>query len=398
MSVWINYIDRGNLSVAAPALRPELGLGPQEMGVLLSAFFWTYSLLQPVGGWLVDRFDVYRVYAIGFALWSLAVSAGGLAPGFTSLLITRLLLGAGESIAYPSYSRILTRMFPESKRGFANSLIDVGTKAGPALGTLLGGFAIQAWGWRPFFFWMGALSLVWLIPWLAGMPPTHARKGGARMVNAWSVLRLRKAWVSFAGLFCFNYAFFFLLTWLPSYLVSERKFSMQAMSIFGALPFCATAVASLIGGWWADRAIARGADPGSFRKRVAVTGLLIFAVMLLASSFAPNAPAMGCLVVAFIGMGLFTSCAWAITQTMAGHAAGTWTGWQNAVGNMGGVVAPIVTGWSVAATGSFLTAFVIASALLFASAMFYGVLLGPVRPQFPTEPALRSPSPSAARP
>src|SRR5262249_30679577 len=124
VSVWINYMDRGNLSVAAPVLRPEMGIGPTQMGVLLSAFFWTYSLLQPVAGWLVDRYDVYRVYAVGFALWSLAVAGGGMAAGFGSLLASRLVLGIGESMAYPAYSRILAMSFSERERGFANAMID----------------------------------------------------------------------------------------------------------------------------------------------------------------------------------------------------------------------------------------------------------------------------------
>jgi MFS family permease len=137
VSVWINYIERGILGVAAPALAPEMDLSPAQIGVLLSGFFWTYSLLQPVAGWLVDRYDVYRVYAAGFAIWSLAAAAGGLAGGFETLMLSRLVLGAGESLAYPAYSRMLANSFEESRRGFANAMVDIGTKAGPALGTFL---------------------------------------------------------------------------------------------------------------------------------------------------------------------------------------------------------------------------------------------------------------------
>src|SRR5438067_12367088 len=122
VSVWINYMDRGNLSVAAPALRSEMGLTPTQMGILLSGFFWTCSVLQPVAGWLVDRYDVYRLYAAGFAVWSLAVASGGLATGFTTLMLARLFLGIGESLAYPAYSRILAGAFAERQRGFANAM------------------------------------------------------------------------------------------------------------------------------------------------------------------------------------------------------------------------------------------------------------------------------------
>jgi MFS family permease len=382
LSVWINYMDRGNLSVAAPALQLEMGLTPTELGVLLSGFFWTYSLLQPVAGWLVDRYDVYRLYAAGFAVWSVAVSAGGLANGFAALMLSRFLLGAGESLAYPAYSRILAGGFSERQRGFANAMIDVGTKGGPALGTLLGGFVVQAWGWRWFFFGMGALSLIWLVPWMRTIPPPAPPDAPRKAAPAaGAIFRHRQAWVTFFGLFCFNYTFYFLLTWLPSYLVTERKFSLRAMAVYGALPFCATAATSLAGGIWADRQIQAGAPAGPLRQRVAVIGLLLCGLMLLAAAIAPTAPAMVCLVIAFIGIGLFTCNVWAITQTLAGKdRAGTWTGWQNAVGNMGGVIAPIVTGWSVTAAGSFLPAFFTAAAMSFAAAMLYGLALGRVEP------------------
>ena len=375
ISVWINYLDRGNLSVAAPALRPELGLSSTEMGVLLSAFFWTYSLMQPVAGWLVDRFDVYRVYAAGFALWSLASAAGGLTHGFAALLATRLVLGLGESVAYPSYSRILASTCPEGKRGFANAMIDVGTKAGPALGTFAGALMIQSFGWRQFFFVLGSLSLLWIGPWLKAIPPavTPAKQTEHPGGRTAAVLRRPDAWVTFGGLFCFNYAFYFLLTWLPTYLVNERKFSLQAMAVYGALPFCATAAASLMAARWADSRIRLGAGAARTRRRIAVMGLLLSSCMLLAAALTPAGPAMVCLVIAFVGIGMFTGNAWAITQTLAGpNLAGSWTGWQNAVGNLGGVVAPIVTGWSVGVAGSFVAAFAIASCMLMTSAILYG--------------------------
>jgi len=374
-------MDRGNLSVAAPALTPEMGLTPTQTGILLSAFFWTYSLLQPAAGWLVDRYDVYRLYGAAFAVWSVAVAAGGLATGFYTLLLSRLALGIGESLAYPAYSRILASGFPEQRRGFANAMIDAGTKGGPALGTLVGGLLVESWGWRWFFGAMGLLSLIWLLPWFRAIPSVPAVRVKTVAVPPLKILRLRKAWITFLGLFCFNYAFYFLLTWLPSYLVRERNFSMREMALYGALPFCATAIASLTVGAWADRRIRRTGNPGRLRRSIAVTGLSLCAVSLLASSSAPMPAALILLVVAFVGIGLFTSCVWAITQTLAGPAAaGSWTGWQNAVGNMGGVVAPILTGWTVSFTGSFSWAFAAASAMLLCSAVLYGLLLGAVEP------------------
>jgi ACS family D-galactonate transporter-like MFS transporter len=164
-SVFINYVDRGNLSIAAPMLKDELGLSASQLGILLSSFYWTYGFFQILAGWLVDRLNVNWVMAIGFFLWSAATSATGFVHGFTALLVVRLILGIGESVAYPSYSKILAKYFPESQRGFANSLIASGLASGPAFGMLLGGMLMARFGWRSFFIVVGLTSLVWLLPW-----------------------------------------------------------------------------------------------------------------------------------------------------------------------------------------------------------------------------------------
>jgi MFS family permease len=264
--------------------------------------------------------------------------------GFISLLLIRLVLGIGESAAYPAYSKILSAVFPEQKRGLANAVIDLGTKAGPALGLLLG-LLIPRLGWRFFFVSIGAASLLWLVPWLRYGPGglVMKRTGG----DGPGLLRIasrREAWATFLGLFCFNYTFYFLLTWLPSYLVMERHFSMDMMSLYGALPFCATAVTSVTCGWLSDRIIASGRPVGSVRRSFAVSGLLLCGLNLPLVLGTNHIAAMSFLVLAFVGIGMFTSNVWAITQTMAGsEAVGQWTGLQNAIGNLGGVVAPIVT-------------------------------------------------------
>jgi ACS family D-galactonate transporter-like MFS transporter len=151
VSVFINYIDRGNLSIAAPMLKDELHLSASQLGILLSSFFWTYAAFQLISGWLVDRFAVRWVMAAGFFLWSMATAATGLMHGFLLLLIVRLVLGIGESVAYPSYSKILTKYFPEEKRGLANSLIVAGNTCGPGFGMFLGGMLMARYGWRSFF-------------------------------------------------------------------------------------------------------------------------------------------------------------------------------------------------------------------------------------------------------
>jgi MFS transporter, ACS family, D-galactonate transporter len=151
ISVFINYIDRGNLSIAAPMLKDELRISATQLGILLSAFFWTYACLQPIAGWLVDRVNVNWVIAVGFFLWSAATAATGLVRTFSMLFALRLLLGIGESVAYPSYSKIIALNFPEEHRGLANSVISAGLLLGPGMGMLLGGTLMGRFGWRPFF-------------------------------------------------------------------------------------------------------------------------------------------------------------------------------------------------------------------------------------------------------
>src|SRR5579862_4015786 len=168
----LNYVDRANLSVGATEIQRDLHLDNYRLGLLLSAFFWTYALAQLlyVAGWMVDRLNVCWVLAGGVALWSFATGACGLAGSLGVMFAFRLVLGAGESVAYPSYSRILVNCFPEHHRGFSNAAIDAGTKLGPAAGALLGGLLIPAVGWRVFFIALGIAGLMWVLAWMVWMP------------------------------------------------------------------------------------------------------------------------------------------------------------------------------------------------------------------------------------
>src|SRR5436190_4152980 len=173
ISSLLNYVDRSTLSVGAIDIQRELNFSTVRLGALLSAFFFTYASFQlfMIAGWFVDRFDVRIVFAIGFFIWSSATAVTGLVNSFAVIYAMRLLLGMGESIAFPSYSRILATQYPEHHRGFANALVDAGTKIGPALGTLLGGLLMARFGWRLFFIALGMVSLLWLVPWFIFVPP-----------------------------------------------------------------------------------------------------------------------------------------------------------------------------------------------------------------------------------
>ncbi|MBL8176508.1 MAG: MFS transporter [Bryobacterales bacterium] len=386
-SVAINYIDRGLLSVSAPLIQTQLGLSTSQLGILFSAFFWTYASVQIFAGWVVDRYPLKWVYAAGFLIWSLATAATGLTASFGQLLAARLLLGFGESVAYPATSKILVREFPESRRGFANAMVDAGSKIGPGLSTLAGGLLVTQYGWRPLFLGVGLVSLLWLIPWMlyarGGQEnAAHQPETAAASPSMTALLLRREAWGTYLGMFALGYVWYFLLSWLPSYLVKERGFSMSSMAMLGSVPFWGMAGATLAGGWCSDAWIRRGASPTRVRKTFLIGGLLLCgAAMLPAVLVSDPRWCVGWLTAACLLLGLYTSNVWAVTQTLAGPvAAGRWSGIQNAIGNLGGVVSPLVTGWIVTQTGSFLLAFLAASAVLAGGAACYLFLLGEVRP------------------
>jgi len=383
-SVAINYIDRSNLSVAAPGLRVELALSPAQLGLLLSAFFWTYALFQIVSGWLVDRYDVNWVFGAGFLIWSLATAATGFVAGFTVLFMLRLVLGAAESVAYPAYSKILATGFPEHRRGLTNALIDAGSKAGPALGTLIGGLVVARYGWRALFMILGFGALAWVPLWVvwAPRPQTDRKRQRHEGPGFGRLLRERSCWGTFFGLFSIDYAWYFLVTWLPAYLVMERHFSMGMMAVMGSVPFWGLALSATVNGWISDHLILRGHTPTRVRKSFAGAGLLLCTLVLPAAIVENPYVCIGLLTAACLSFGLCTSNHWAITQTIAGPAAaGKWTGLQNAFGNLAGVAAPWVTGVIVSATGHFFYAFVAVAVVLVLGALSFVFVVEAVEPK-----------------
>ena len=393
-SIFINYIDRGNLSIAAPHIKDDLGLSYSQLGLLLSSFFWTYAIFQIVSGWLVDRFPVNWVLALGILLWSAATFGTGLAPGFKLLLVMRLILGIGESVAYPSYGKIISGHFAESQRGRANSLISAGQACGPAVGTLLGGMLIVHTGWRIFFMVFGVASAAWLIPWLkymrnpatpAGLrsapqdetlPPPRSASGATLL----QILKQRSAWGTFAGLFAYNYIWYFFITWLPIYLERERHFSVQLMSAVIGSAFFVLAITALVSGWVSDRWIAAGGTPTRVRKTFTGTGLLVASSLLLVGLVSNHLIAMSILFLVCMGLGMGTSNLWSITQTLAGPStAGKWTGLQNFIGNLAGWIAPALIGLIVQRTGNYFWVFVITSGVTLLGAASWVFVVGRVQ-------------------
>ncbi|MBV9295584.1 MAG: MFS transporter [Acidobacteriaceae bacterium] len=382
LSVCINYADRGNLGVAAKSIESELHVRPDQLGILLGSFSLTYAFFQILAGKLIDHWNVNWVYAAAFFLWSSATGLTGLAPGFSAILALRLVLGASESVAYPAYSKMIVISFPEQLRGTANALIDAGSKAGPALGVLLGVKMIEWFSWRGMFFVIGAASLFWLLPWCL---IAHRLPGKRKIVaSGWTapsyreIVSQRALWGTALGLFAGNYAWFLFLNWLPYYFEDERHYTKDRLALFASLPFWAVAISSMLFGVLADALIRRGYPAGRVRQTFVCAGLLgCAAFMLPAVSVSSDLLANVLLIVAFIFMGAFSSNHWAFTQMLSGpHAAGKWTGFQNCVGNFAGMAAPYISGVALQAMHSFFTAFAIASAILLFGVLGYWVVVG----------------------
>jgi MFS family permease len=384
VSVFINYVDRSNLSIAAPLLKEELGLSPAQLGTLLSVFFWTYGCMQIPAGWLVDRFEVKWVFAAGFFVWSAATAVTGLLHGFTAWIVIRVILGIGESIAFPSYSKVFSSsFFGESRRGIGNAAIMAGLALGPAVGMLVGGTVVGRFGWRPFFLVLGLGSLLWLVPWLVWMPTGTTTPASAQetKVGILDIFRERSAWGTCLGQICVNYVLYFLVAWIPFYLVRARGLSMNQMARVGGLIFFLAAISAIVGGKLSDRWIATGASATRVRKTSLGAGLTGLGVSLAVAAVAPDHLFVWALAPAGICMGIAGCHCWAVTQTLAGpRCSGRWTGVQNFLGNFGGAFAPAITGYILGRTGEFYWPFFMAAIAAWLGALSWVFAVGPIEP------------------
>lgn len=366
IAVLINYADRGNLALAAPIIKTEWGLSASQIGILLSSFFVSYMALQIPVGWLVDRFNVNVLLAAGFLIWSLSTAAAGLVSGFATMLCLRLLLGTGEAVMFPACSRICCQYLPERSRGFANALLVAAIRWGTALGTFGGGLLMAHWGWRRTFMAIGLAGLLWLPAWAIFKPqPIPVERSASRVrVNVSVILSLRCFWGAATGHFCVNYVTYFVMSWLPYYLVHERGVSMQFMAGTAGLLYMIDSFSSIVTGWVTDRKICAGGDALSVRKWSMAIGFSIATVALFACAAAGPSTYLPCLAGVAIGNGVAGSGVFAMAQTLAGpRLSGRWTGLQNCFANVAGVVGPAVTGFLIDLTGNFHVAFILAAAV-----------------------------------
>lgn len=391
-AVFINYIDRGNLATAAPLMQDELHLSASQLGVLLSAFYYTYVLLMTPAGWLAERYGAHVMLAAGVAIWSLATFLTGFASSFTVLLLLRLLLGVGECAAFPCASKLLAQSVDVSRLGIANGIMSFGYLLGPAVGTLIGGLLMARSGWRPVFILFGAVSIAWLLPWRrVVIGPGAAAAAGAQdpAPTLRQILRQRALWGAALGLFSANYSFYFILAWLPFYLVKSRGFSVSTMTVIASWAYLLNAASALFIGWFTDRWIRGGRSANGIYKGIMALNHAGAILCMAGIALLPAAGSIATLCVCEVLAGLASPGLYAIPQILAGpRAAGRWVGVHNTMGGLAGLLAPALTGILVDRTGQFAAAFAAAAAFTALGLVGWLIVMPKIRPiDWSAEPA-----------
>ena len=365
-AVFLNYVDRGAIAVAAPLMKGELGLSATEFGTAVSAFFWIYAPVQLVVGWLCDRYSVYRLLAWGVVLWAMSTLLMGFVGGFLSLLVLRVILGVGESVVFPASGKIIARHVPPEGRGVANAWCAAGIALGPAIGTLVGGMILASLGWRAIFIAFGIATLVWLLPWRRLMEALSSAGDDVReeMVPVGRLLDKWALWAMGIGHACGNYGFYFLLAWLPLYLVQERGLSIRDMTMLATLGYATQAVAAFALGSFSDRWTRSGRSEAQIRRWMLATGQFLMAACILGIGVSEDMVVTAILLcLAGVASASLSTNLYSVAQIFAGpRAAGTWIGIQNAIGNVSGILGPIVSGILIDSSG-YGSAFYLAAAV-----------------------------------
>jgi len=369
--LFINYIDRGVLATAAPLMQNALHLSYTQLGLLGSAFFWTYSLIQVPVGWIAERYGAERVLTAGLVIWATATMLLGLASAFWVLIALRLLLGVGESTGFPSVSKLLAAAVPTQSLGTANGIVGFAYTLGPAVGTLAGGLLMVRFGWRSAFLVFGAASLLWLWPWLRVLRERASVRGtgpGAGLATAADapplrlLLRSQALWGTALGLFSSNYVFYFMMSWLPVYLVRARGFSEAGMATLASASYAVMALSSVLAGWVVDRYIQRGGSANFAYKAIMAVAHAGAVLSMLAMAYGAQPLALAGIFFYQAITGAACCGVYTIPEILGGaKATGRWVGIQNSVGNLPGVVAPCLTGFIIDATGQFTLAFLVAA-------------------------------------
>ena len=376
VAVFLNYVDRGALPTAAPLLKGDLGLSNEAYGLAVSAFFWVYAPIQLFSGWLCDRFSVYKLLAAGILMWAVSTLLMGFVGGFLSLFVLRVMLGVGESLAFPGSAKIIARHVPPDRRGVANAALAMGIALGPAVGTLAGGLMVAHWGWRAMFVVFGLVTLLWVVPWAQTVRalPTGGHFDDGAAVPLRALLRKWPLW-SMSIVHCLgNYCFYFLLAWLPLFLTKSRGFSITEMTLLASLGYAVQGACAFGYGHLSDWWTRSGRSEALCRRWMMVASQTLAAVAILGLSYAHSATAIGLLLcLAGAASAALSMNLYAIAQMFAGpRASGTWVGFQNSLGNLSGIFGPIVTGIIVDRAG-YESAFLLTAAVAALGAIWWAI-------------------------
>lgn len=405
-AIAINYIDRSNLSAAAPVIQKNFHISPTMMGIVMSSFFWTYALFQIPAGWFADKVGQRISLACAVGWWSLMTAATALARGAGSLIGIRLLLGLGEAGAYPSNAGVTAKWFPDKERARVSAIFDSGSKVGTAVAMPLIVWLLNQFGWQTPFVVSGFLGIIWVFIWWAYYrdPEKHKyvnqaeiqyiREGQVKQdgidkeqpMKWYELFKYRNIWAMCIGFFMLNYAIYFFITWFPDYLVTERGMGLMKMGFVAMIPPLVGLVAELFAGWFSDWLFSRGASLTVARKINLVTGMLLATSIAFAGLVHSAVWCVVLLAISYAGLEFAASAIWSLPGDVAPkNMTSVVGGIQNCVSNIGGILGPIVTGFVVAVFHSFVTALVISGVATLIGAATYMFLLGRIEPITPVK-------------
>jgi sugar phosphate permease len=406
----VNYLDRSAVSVANPLIRGDLGLSVGQMGLLLSVFAWAYGVAQLPAGILVDRLGAGRMLGAGLVMWSLAQASAAFALSLNQFIGARVALGLGESPMYTGGTRVCADWYAVRERTLPVAVFNASASLGPAIAPAVLTWLMAAFGWRAMFMIIGAAGILIAAAWLGiYCSPASAGLSAGELAaieadvaapaapspfhDVERLLRLRTTWGMAIGFFGVIYMTWLYATWLPGYLEIQRHLSATAAGLLTSIPLGAGFVGALAGGVVSKQLGRAGADPRAACRIPVIWGMVGTAVFTLAGAFAPSTWA----ALALLSGGVFlanlaSSCGWALGAVMVRpDEVGTLEAIQNVGGSVGGGLAPVVTGYAVQATGSFVAALCLAAAVATLSALAYWGMVRPIRGELPRRPISAGP-------
>jgi ACS family D-galactonate transporter-like MFS transporter len=381
-----SYMIRYTLSIVAPTLMTLYHLSPQTMGYILSGWNWSYTAGLLFVGPAVDRFGAWIVMGSGSVVWGVSTIALPVATTATSLFLLRMIFGFGHSMLIPAGASAISRRFNVKERTRAVAIAFTGNQVGLAAGATVAAFLLAHLGWQAVFYGVGGASLLFTLAWFAFYPDQRigrlaAPSGGIRRISWLSLLRYRSTWGIAFGQMGYLYAYFFFVSWLPGYLVLERKMTLLESGIAAALPFWVGMLGTLGGGWLGDHLIQRGVTTTVSRKSIIGAGLMTATVLVVVAAYtAQSWLAVALLTLCVASLRLTTGSVNSLPIDLAPPAAvASLTSIQNVFGSIGGLLAPIVTGRIVTLTGSFVTSLLVAGGMALFGAISYLFIMGDVR-------------------